>query len=951
MLLIPLLSAAMAVLAAPPTLEPHHTPIGDDDADHTGLPPQMCGCDASSATQRWTQAAVDGQAGAVSLCQQLSGAKVCLYTNASLHEGTVFAINAQPGITATDVSWQLQPSPFAAPDNRGVLLRSVANPSQCASVAGCCDSGPLRLVACSNCKPSGSQKPPSDCLFSYNASTKQLETELSSLCIDAAPELPLAVKACKTHATQALPFCDDALSPDKRAADLVSRLTLEEKASGVLSMLMTPTEYADGRPLHYNLRQTAGVPRLGVPPLLFNEAMHGIVALCLDGKACPTSYPGQLGQTASFNRSLWHSVATALGTEGRALYNAGLDAANYWAPDVNPFRDPRYGRGQETGGEDAWLNGEVAVDYVLGLQGGPANGSTALRATAACKHILLYDTQTPNPNSNDFNVSRRDMADYYMVPWEACAKVAHSASMMCSYGSFDGKPDCAHGDYLNGVIRQQFGWGGFVVSDCDAVNGIASSHLPGTSGPAAAAMAMNAGVDLDCGPFYGSFLPRAVRQGLVAEATVDTAAKRVLEHQMRLGTFEHAVGSKLSKFDAIPLSVVGSQAHSELAYEAAVQSMTLLKNHGGLLPLSVGLKIAISGPHANSTLDLLGNDYMKDNQQVLSNTPLLAAKRRGLKLTYSKGCASGLSCADDSGFAAAVSDAKAADVAVVFLGLSEAFENEGHDRRDLDLPGKQLELALAVARAQPKTVVVLAHGGIVTIDALLAKNSTVSILSMFYPGQAAGDAVWACLLGARPPAGRLPYTWYTGKFVAERGAMDKQDLRQGQGITYRYYKNKAGVALPYGFGLMFGKPEHLTYDWRTPIESVSTASLAQQGGVRFSLTAHNAAASNVTTDMTLLIFVRFSGDESGDCPIKTLAGFERLKSVAPGNAQSGTFLIPTAQLACTDDRGVVSVRPGAVSIEVGDVMSPLTHPLQITGAELELPPRVPKVKADDVGRL
>ena len=465
------------------------------------------------------------------------------------------------------------------------------------------------------------------------------------------------------------------------------------------------TSTSDGTDIDHNLRQTAGVMRLGVPPMLYNEAMHGISALCLVNGSCPTEFPNQIGQTASFNRTLWKAVASALGHEGRALANAGLDANNYWAPDVNPYRDPRYGRGQETGGEDAWLNEQVATEYVLGLQGGPATADKLL-ATAACKHILIYDSQ--QPSTRDVSASLHDLHDYYLRPWRACATVAHSASMMCSYGSFNGLPDCLHKDYITDLIRDKWNWTGFVVSDCDAIDNHRTVSANLTE---AAARALIAGVDLDCGPYYMNHLPAAVAQGLVSEAVVDAAALRVLVHQFKLGKFDPQEKST-NPYDQISLEEVGSAAHATLAQEAAIQSMTLLKNEGALLPLKKTMKMAFLGPHANSSTDLEGNDYPPGNTAIHKQTPLVSAQRHGLNVQYAPGCAN-LGCASTAGFAAAVTAAKAADVAVVFLGISSAFENEGHDRTGdgaLELPGKQLALAQACVAANPKTVVILAHG-------------------------------------------------------------------------------------------------------------------------------------------------------------------------------------------------------------------------------------------------
>jgi hypothetical protein len=367
------------------------------------------------------------------------------------HAGLLFTEPCVEPALCPRQNFSFQPSRW--PGHRGQLV--VGSDGSCVTMRGCCDDGPLKFQNCDKCNPG--QSPPGDCLMDWNATAGgTLTTVQSGLCVDAGGELPR--RACMASATTSMPFCNRRLAASARAADLVSRLTLHEKTAGILSMQMSDTTLSDGTDIDHNLRQTAGVIRLGVPPLLYNEAMHGIAALCLANGSCPTIFPEQITQTASFNRSLWREVASALGHEGRALANAGLDANNYWAPDVNPYRDPRYGRGQETGGEDAWLNAQVATEYVLGLQDGPATGEAMLLATAACKHILIYDSQ--QPNTRNVNASLHDLHDYYLRPWRACATVAHSASMMCSYGSFNGLPDCMHKDYISGLIRDTWNWTG-----------------------------------------------------------------------------------------------------------------------------------------------------------------------------------------------------------------------------------------------------------------------------------------------------------------------------------------------------------------------------------------------------------------------------------------------------------------------------------------------------------
>lgn len=852
-------------------------------------------------------------------CLQAGGNGVVFATNCSTTHSGIAAQEWR--LVAPNVSWQAPPG--------ARLLQQSSGSDKCIGVRGCCDGGSLALVDCeADCNPGvGSATPPHDCLFRFNATTEALVTVASDLCLDAGSDDPL--RGCTAPWTRALPFCDGALTPAARAADLVTRLTLDEVASGVLAMLMVPTSYFDGRPVNHNLRQTAGVARLGVPPIMYNEAMHGISALCLTTGACPTMFPSQITQTAAFNRTLWRRVATALGEEGRALRNAGLDAANFWAPDVNPFRDPRYGRGQETGGEDAFVNGEVATEYVLGLQGGPADGPW-LRATAACKHVMLYDSQTPWPTGSDRNVTKRDLNDYYLRPWRACATVARSASMMCSYGSFNGQPDCAHGDYLNGLFRNTWKWTGFVVSDCDAINGIVSGHKYTATPAEAAAAAMNAGVDLDCGPFYQDFLVPAVRAGLVEEEVVRTAARRVLEAQVRLGFFDGA--SSTSPFANLSLALVGSAAHDAIAEDSSAQSHVLLKNDGGLLPMARNhMRFAFIGPHANSTLDLLGNDYMRDNKRVLKSSPVAAAKRMRIDVDHVAGCTD-LDCEDTSGFAEAVAAARDANYAVVFLGISSHYEDEGRDRKSLALPGHQVELALAVARAQPNTAVVLYHGGMVEIDDLVG-NAThpgvPAIITGFYPGQTGGEATVSFITGSGVPSGRLPYTWYQRGFAEARGPMSDQDLRAGDGITYRYYTGKP--LFPFGFGMGYGE---VSYEFSQAPKSVAASSLAKRD---LNISVRLTNRGNDPCGAVVLLFgVPQVNERAAGCYRRTLLGFTRAE-MAGNSTTEVKVSVNAREFSCVDEQGVAKIVPGTVTLEAYNGTHAVTWQLEVTGQPVTLP--------------
>ena len=433
-----------------------------------------------------------------------------------------------------------------------------------------------------------------------------------TMCLDGGegPATPPPPPRCCSNATaKALPFCDTSLSFGARAADLVKRLTVEEIA-GVLTMSMPNSETRAGT-TYINQRLTSPVPRLSVPGFEFSEACHGILSGCLPGSAhssgCPTSFPMPIGQAASFNETLWHATASAISDEARALQNGGVNGVNFFAPNINVVRDPRWGRGYETAGEDALLNGRFAVKFVMGLQG----SAHYLKAVATCKHSLLYDLETAR-GARSSSATAMDLTEYFLVPFEFCIKRANVSSIMCQYGAKDGVPSCANGAINNQLYRETYGGDFFMVSDCDAAGKFTQHWANFTAANASQGVAEGilGGLDVDCGQTYSS-IPAAVAEGLLPEAAVRTSAQRFLSKQIALGALEPD-----SPYAGLGAEVVDSAEHRQLALEAAQQSMVLLRNEqrpgsasSGArgLPLSADAKIAFIGPHCVSTVALLGN--------------------------------------------------------------------------------------------------------------------------------------------------------------------------------------------------------------------------------------------------------------------------------------------------------------------------------------------------------
>lgn len=332
--------------------------------------------------------------------------------------------------------------------------------------------------------------------------------------------------------------------------------------------------------------------------------------------------------------------------------------------------------------------------------------------------------------------------------------------------------------------------------------------------------------------------------------------------------------------------------------------------------------MAFIGPHANTTIELLGNDYNSDNLVVRQNSALLAAKRASIPVSYSPGCAD-LACMSTEGFDSAITAAKEAEVAVVFLGLSQDFEREGHDRTDIDLPGSQLALARAVLDAQPNTVIVLVHGGIVAIDDII---DAPAILTAFYGGEMAGPAMINTLIGANNPGGKLPYTWYPKGFKSRRPNMSNQDLRSGDGITYRYYKGPTPL-FEFGHGLSYTS---FKYAWVKSPPSTTTTSDILANGIGGNVSIKVTNVGDVEGDAVVLAFLQTS---TAGCPKKSIFDFERVTLKSRASATVSIWLPSVQRFACVDDDGSRVILPGSYTWAVEDI----SVQMQVTGSATKAP--------------
>ncbi|KAL2948405.1 hypothetical protein AAZX31_20G121800 [Glycine max] len=600
--------------------------------------------------------------------------------------------------------------------------------------------------------------------------------------------------ACGSAKTSNFPFCDTSLSYEDRAKDLVSRLTLQEKTQ----QLVNPS---------------AGISRLGVPAYeWWSEALHGVSNLgpgTRFDKKVPgaTSFPAVILSAASFNASLWQKMGQVVSTEARAMYNVDLAGLTFWSPNVNVFRDPRWGRGQETPGEDPLVVSRYAVMYVRGLQEVEDEASAKadrLKVSSCCKHYTAYDLDNWKGIDRfhfDAKVTKQDLEDSYQPPFKSCVVEGHVSSVMCSYNRVNGIPTCADPDLLKGIIRGQWGLDGYIVSDCDSVE-VYYNAIHYTATPEdAVALALKAGLNMNCGDFLKKYTANAVNLKKVDVATVDQALVYNYIVLMRLGFFDDP---KSLPFANLGPSDVCTKDNQQLALDAAKQGIVLLENNNGALPLSQTniKKLAVIGPNANATTVMISN-YAGIPCRYTS--PLQGLQKYISSVNYAPGC-SNVKCDNQSLIAAAVKAAASADAVVLVVGLDQSIEAEGLDRENLTLPGFQEKFVKDVAGAtKGKVILVIMAAGPIDISSTKSVSNIGGILWVGYPGQAGGDAIAQVIFGDYNPGGRSPFTWYPQSYV-DQVPMTDMNMRANKsrnfpGRTYRFYNGNS--LYEFGHGLSY----------------------------------------------------------------------------------------------------------------------------------------------------
>ncbi len=683
---------------------------------------------------------------------------------------------------------------------------------------------------------------------------------------------------------QLLPYQDVTLSAGQRADDLLSRLTLDEKVS--LMMNNSPA-----------------IERLGVPQFQWwNEALHGI-----GRNGVATVFPITMAMAASWDDVLLHKVFTAVSDEARVKAQQAkrsgeikrYQSLSFWTPNINIFRDPRWGRGQETYGEDPYLTSKMGLAVVRGLQGVGYNGEdlgiSPYRKLLACaKHFAVHSG--PEWNRHTFNIEElpeRDLWETYLPAFKALVVHGKVAEVMCAYQRVYGEACCAHTRYEQQILRKEWGFDGLVTSDCGAIRDfLPERHNVARDGAEASAKAVLTGTDVECGSTYKN-LPEAVRRGDISESALDTSLRRLLVARFELGDFDN---DSLVAWTKIPEDVVACKEHKQLALDMARKSIVLLKNDN-ILPLRKGHDIVVVGANATDSVMMWGNYSGFPSHTV---TAMEGIKRFAPNAKFIGGC--GLTRNETT--ADSMLQKIGNTETIIFIGgISPKLEGEemkvseegfkGGDRTSIELPKAQRDMLNALKRAGKNVVFVNCSGSAMAL--VPEQKSCAAIIQAWYGGEQGGEALAEVLFGQYNPSGKLPVTFY-------RSTDDLPDFLDYtmKNRTYRYFTGKA--LYPFGYGLSYttfyiSKPKY------------------EDGNLQVSV----KNTGKVSGTETLQVYVRNTADKEG--PLKTLRGYKQV-TLTPGEQQTVSIDLPRESFEGWDSQtNTMRVVPGKYEVMVGNSSS------------------------------
>ena len=689
----------------------------------------------------------------------------------------------------------------------------------------------------------------------------------------------------------------------ERARQLVAQMTLEEK-------------------VEQTLHSAPAVERLGIKAYnWWNEALHGVARA-----GVATVFPQAIGLAATFDEDFIEKVADAISTEGRAKFNMQqahddtdiYKGLTFWSPNVNIFRDPRWGRGHETFGEDPYLSSRLGVRFVEGLQGHDEN---YLKAAACAKHYAVHSGPESQRHSFNAVVSKQDLYETYLPAFKACVQEGHVESVMGAYNRTNGAPCCGNKMLLQDILREEWGFEGHVVSDCWAIKDFHEGHHVTDTPVESVSMAMNNGCDLNCGSLF-HYLKQAVEEGRVEESRLDEALVNLFTTRMKLGVFDE---KKENPFDSIPYSVVDSAPMRELNREAASRCVVLLKNENNLLPLDKSkLKcVGVIGPNANSRRALVGNYEGTASRYFTVLEGIQEYLGEDVRVMASEGChlyrpkVQGLGMENDR-----MSEVKGvcecSDVIIACMGLDSDLEGEegdtgnefaSGDKPNLELPGLQEEVLKTIYASGKPVILVLLSGSALAVN--WADEHIPAILQGWYPGAQGGRAIADIIFGEKNPEGKLPVTFY--RSTEELPAFTDYNMK---GRTYRYMEGEA--LYPFGYGLSYTDFEY--FDVKASSCEVG------RDGVDLTCTVKNTG--RMAGGETVQAYVKVCREGA---PNPQLKGIRKLH-LMPGEEAQVSIHLPAEAFGLYDEDGKKRVSKGSVKVYLGG-QGPDARSASLTGRQ------------------
>lgn len=695
------------------------------------------------------------------------------------------------------------------------------------------------------------------------------------------------------------PYKDHNLSLHERVYSLIESLTIEEKISQLS-------------------HSSPAIPRLGIPEYnWWNEALHGV-----GRSGVATVFPQAIGLGATFDEDLIYRVAEAISDEARAMYYASIaqgyrkqySGLTFWTPNINIFRDPRWGRGQETYGEDPFLTSVLGVAFVKGLQG---THPDYLKTAACAKHYAVHSGPERLRHEFDAITTPKDLNETYLPAFKALVEAGVEA-VMCAYNRTNGDPCCAHNYLLQTILKEKWGFKGHVVTDCWAIADFyeENGHRISSNAAEASAQAIKSGVNLNCGDEFPALID-AVASGLISETEIDSALAPLLRTRFKLAQFDPVDSDP---FASISSEVINSASHRELARETARKSMVLLKNNGAL-PLRDDLgKYFVTGPNAADIQVLLGNYYGVNPDMVTILEGVAGAVQPGSQVQYRQGIL--LDTANKNPQDWTTRNAKNSDATFVVLGLSGLLEGEEGesiaspffgDRPDYNLPEHQIEFLRKLKKDNTNPVITIITGGSPMNLEEVHEISDAVILA-WYPGQEGGNAVADILFGRVSPSGRLPIT-----FPKSLDQLPPYEDYSMKGRTYRYME--AEPMYSFGFGLSYTKFEY---------KDIKISKEKIRDNEHFTVNFKITNTGNFTSDEVVQMYISHRDHQEND-PYYTL---KRIKKIIlePGESVDMQFEITAKDLLMVDEQGLSAVRKGKHKIYIGGSL-PDTRSMELGSSE------------------